>query len=104
MMSKRTTDVVAYLSWIGLLAAFVMGDRAASRFHLNQSLAIWLAGTVAGIAGRLLGWLPLVGWAADLAVGLMLVLCVVCWFIGIISAASGTEKEIPLLGRFKLLQ
>ena len=55
MMSKRTTDVVAYLSWIGLLAAFVMGDRAASRFHLNQSLTIWLAGTVAGIAGRLLG-------------------------------------------------
>ena len=87
MMSKRTTDVVAYLSWIGLLVAFVMGDRAASRFHLNQSLAIWLAGTVAGIAGRLLGWLPLVGWAADLAVGLMLVLCVVCW-----SSASSTPS------------
>lgn len=40
MMSKRTTDVVAYLSWIGLLVAFVAGDRGASRFHLNQSLVI----------------------------------------------------------------
>ena len=103
MMSKRTTDVAAYLSWIGLLVAFVMGDRAASRFHLNQSLTIWLAGTVAGIAGRLLGWLPLVGWAADLAVGLMLVLCVVCWFIGIINAISGVERPVPLLGHVRLI-
>ena len=103
MMSKRTTDVVAYLSWIGLLVAFVMGDRAASRFPLTQSLPFWLAGTVAGIAGRLLGWLPLVGWAADLAVGLMLVLCVVCWFIGIINAISGVERPVPLLGHVRLI-
>lgn len=103
MMSKRTTDVVAYLSWIGLLVALVAGDRRASRFHLNQSLTIWLAGTVAGIAGRLLGWLPLVGWAVDLAVGLMLVLCVVCWFIGIINAISGVERSVPLLGHVRLL-
>ena len=71
MMSKRTTDVVAYLSWIGLLVAFVAGDRSASKFHLNQSLVIWLSGTVVGLVGRVLGWLPLVGWAVDLAVGLV---------------------------------
>ena len=28
-MDKRTTDVVAYLTWVGLLIAFIMGDRAA---------------------------------------------------------------------------
>ena len=94
---------MAYLTLIGWLIAYFCGDRAASRFHLNQSLTIWLAGTVAGIAGRLLGWLPLVGWAADLAVGLMLVLCVVCWFIGIINAISGVERPVPLLGHVRLI-
>ena len=103
MMSKRTTDVVAYLSWIGLLVAFVAGDRSASRFHLNQSLVIWLSCTVAGLVGRVLGWLPLVGWAVDLAVGLALVLCVVCWFIGIINAISGVERPVPLLGHVRLI-
>ena len=44
-MNKRTTDVVAYLTWVGLLIALVAGDRYESRFHLNQSLVIWLAGT-----------------------------------------------------------
>lgn len=97
MMSKKLTDVVAYLSWIGLIIAFVVGDRENCKFHLNQSLVIWLTGIVLGVVAivPILGWLvAFVGW----------IFLVVCWFIGIISAASGTEKEIPLLGRFKLLQ
>ena len=48
MMSKKLTDVVAYLSWIGLLIAFVAGDRENCKFHLNQSLVIWLAGVLFG--------------------------------------------------------
>ena len=27
-MDKRSTDVVAYLTWVGLLIAFIMGDRS----------------------------------------------------------------------------
>ena len=51
-MDKRATDIVAYLTWVGLLIAFVAGDREGSRFHLNQSLVIWLAGTVLGFVTR----------------------------------------------------
>ena len=63
-MNKRTTDVVAYLTWVGLLLAFVMGDRENCRFHLNQSLIIWLAGTLVGILAKV----PLVGWLIGLVV------------------------------------
>ncbi len=30
-MDKRATDIVAYLTWVGLLIAFVAGDREGSR-------------------------------------------------------------------------
>lgn len=90
-MDKRTTDVVAYLTWVGLIIAFVAGDRERSRFHLNQSLVIWLAGTICGILARV----PLVGWIIGAVGGLF---CAVCWFIGIINAVQGVEKEVPLLG------
>ena len=30
-MSKQTTDIVAYLTWVGLIIALVAGDRDASR-------------------------------------------------------------------------
>ena len=95
-MNKRTTDIVAYLTWVGLLIALVAGDRDASRFHLNQSLVIWLAGTICGILGHVF----LVGWLISAIGGLF---CGVCWFIGIINAMQDVEKEVPLLGQFHLL-
>ncbi len=88
-MDKRTTDIVAYLSWIGLIIAFVTGDRKASRFHLNQALVIWLVGTVCGLV-------PKFGWIGSL-------FCALCWFIGFINALQGVEQPVPVLGRIRIL-
>ncbi len=95
-MNKQATDIVAYLSWPGLLIAFFAGDRYASRFHLNQSLVIWLAATLISVTAK---WL-LFGWLVGLVGGLF---CALCWFIGIINAIQGIEKEVPLLGQIKIL-
>jgi uncharacterized membrane protein len=88
-MDKRTTDIVAYLTWVGLLIAIVLGDREESKFHLNQALVIWLAG--------LLGLIPCVGW-------LWGVFCFICAVMGCIAAINGEEKEVPILGQIKLLK
>lgn len=96
-MNKGMTDVVAYLSWPGLLIALLIGDRTASRFHMNQSLVIWLAGTVIGIAAK---WLPFFGWIVGAVGGIF---CACCWFIGIVNAIQGVEREVPVLGQIKLL-
>ena len=96
-MNKQATDIVAYLSWPGLLIAFFAGDRYASRFHLNQSLVIWLAATLISVTAK---WLPLFGWLVGLVGGLF---CSLCLFIGIINASQAIEKEGPLLGRIKIL-
>lgn len=95
-MNKQVTDIVSYLSWPGLLIAFFAGDRYASRFHLNQSLVIWLAGTILGIVARV----PLFGWIIGAVGG---VFCAICWFIGIVNAIQGVEKEVPVLGQIHLL-
>ena len=95
-MDKKTTDIVAYLSWIGLIIAFVIGDRESSKFHINQSLVIWLVSTLAGMVS----WIPLIG----ILVKLVLLFCTVCWFIGFIGAIQGTEKPVPVLGGIKLLK
>ena len=46
-MNKRTTDIVAYLSWIGLLVAFLAGDKENSKFQINQALVIMILGLLA---------------------------------------------------------
>ena len=96
-MSKKATDIIAYLTWVGLIIAFVAGDREASKFHLNQSLVIWLTGIVLGFVAII----PILGWIICLLGGIF---CAVCWFIGIINAIQGIEKPVPLLGKLQLLQ
>lgn len=88
-MDKRTTDIVAYLTPIGLIAALLLGDREASKFHVNQALVICLA--------SILDFIPCVGliWG---------IFCFVCAVIGLISAINGEEREVPLLGQIKLLK
>ena len=96
-MNKRLTDIIAYLYWPGLLIAFLVGDRYASRFHINQALVISIASTLVGAVAK---WMPLFGWLIALVGGLF---CALCWFIGIVNAIQGVEKEVPLLGQLHLL-
>ena len=42
-MDTKTTSIVAYITWIGLLIAFCAGDREGAKFHLNQALVIFAA-------------------------------------------------------------
>lgn len=95
-MDKKVTDVIAYITWVGLIIAFVAGDKEESKFHLNQSLVIWLAGIICG----LIFIIPILGWIVGFVGEIFLV---VCWFIGIISAIQGVERPIPLLGGIQLL-
>ena len=81
-MDKRTTDIVCYCTWVGLLVAVLAGNREASRFHLNQSLVL-------GIFG-LLGVIPCVGWVWAVFVA-------VWWCMGLTGAIRGVERPVPVL-------
>ena len=82
-MDKRTTGIVAYISVIGLILAFTVGDREGASFHINQAMVIFMF--------EFLVLVPYVGraWGAFL---------LVCWVMGIVSAARGEEKTVPLIG------
>lgn len=88
-MDKKTTSIIAYVTWIGLIVAFCAGDREGAKFHLNQALVLWLF--------SLLSFIPFVGWIWGIFI-------FVCWVMGLINAINQEEKEIPLLGKIRLLQ
>lgn len=94
-MDKKTTDIVAYITWIGWIVAFLAGDKAASKFHLNQSLVIWLGFLIS----TAIGFIPVVGFVSYL----INVFLLVCFILGLVYAIQGQEKEVPLLGTIKLL-
>ena len=89
MMDSKTTSIVAYLTWIGLIIALVAGDREGAKFHLNQALVIWLFG--------LLSCIPCIGWLWGIFI-------FVCAVMGLIYAVNGEEKAVPVLGGIQLLK
>ena len=88
-MDKRTTGIVAYITWIGLLIAFLTGDKEGAKFHLNQALVIFLFSLPTPI--------PCIGWAWG-------IFMLVCWIMGLIAAINEEEKRVPLIGNINLLK
>lgn len=88
-MDKRTTGIVAYITWIGLLVAFCAGDKDGAKFHLNQALVIFLF--------SLLGVIPCIGWIWE-------IFMLVCWIMGLIAAINEEEKPVPLIGGIQILK
>ncbi len=99
-MDKKTTGIIAYLTIIGWIVAYIAGDKENAKFHLNQALVIGMGMVLVSIVGGIISFipfLPFVLWALDLV---LFVFCI----IGIIYAANGEDKAIPLVGNIKLLK
>lgn len=88
-MDAKTTSIVAYLTWIGLIIAVCAGDKDGAKFHVNQALVIFLF--------SLLGIIPCIGW-------IWAIFMFVCWIMGLIAAINQEEKEVPLIGKIRLLK
>ncbi len=108
---ETTTGLIAYLTLIGFVIALVLNNekkgetRAFGAFHLRQSLGLMLTGIVVMIALMILSSILLV------ISYKMLVIMSIIWpifylgllalvVIGIINAANGQKKELPVIGAF----
>lgn len=100
-MDKKTTSWVAYLTFIGWIVAYCAGDKEGAKFHLNQSLVIWLGVLCVFVASIILVFIPIIGWLASWGANIFLF---VVWIIGLIHAINQEEKEIPLIGGIKILK
>lgn len=88
-MDTKTTSIVAYITWIGLLVAYLAGDKEGAKFHLNQALVIFLF--------SLLSVIPCIGWIWG-------IFMLVCWVMGLVAAIKQEENEVPLIGKIKILK
>ena len=86
-MNKKTTGIIAYITWIGWIVAFCAGDKEGAKFHLNQALVILIGQIIASAVNFILS-----------------IFLFVCWIMGLIYACQEQEKEVPLIGQIKILK
>ena len=109
---NKVFAILAYLSWLVLIPIFAAKDSKFARFHANQGLVlcivetIWwiISAIVGGILGVLLWRVFAVVWLINLIFRLVDVLFLVFAIIGIINAAQGKAKVLPIIGKIKILK
>ena len=92
--SNKVMGILAYL--IFLIPLLVAKESPFARFHTNQGLLVFLLYFACGIIAMIpfVGWIiALIGWFFGLA----------CIIMGILNAVGGKMKELPIIGKYRIL-
>lgn len=94
---NKVMAILAYiLFFIPLLAA---KESKFAMYHANQGLVLFLAGLVVSIVGTII---PFLGWLLILPIGFIVIL--VFAILGIVNAAQGKMKPLPLIGQINIIK
>ncbi len=96
-MDKKTTGIVAYITLVGWIIAYCAGDKEGAKFHLNQALVLWIGQLICSVVTQITFVGALVG-------GVLNIVLLVFWVVGLILACKEEEKELPLIGGIKILK
>lgn len=94
----KTVAILAYLTLIGFVVAVVMHGSKKTKlgsYHLRQALGLFITGIALWVVNIILAFIPIIGWLMALCIVLGVF---VLWLMGLISAASGQMKPVPVLG------
>lgn len=98
---NKVFAVLAYFGILCLLPLLAAKDSKFAMFHGNQGLVLFIAEVLLGFGGFILFFLPVIGALISFAVW---VLILVLAIMGIVSAANGEMKPLPVIGDIKLLK
>lgn len=105
---NKAMGILAYLGILVLIPIFAAKDSPFARFHANQGLILCIAAIIYGVAYSILSSIILaISWRLYFLVsiiGLVGILFAVLCVIGIINALNGKTKELPVIGKYKLLK
>jgi len=100
--------VLAYLGILVLIPLFAAKESKFARFHSNQGLLLCIAAIAYSIVYTILSPIIIaISWRLSIIVSLLVLFSLVFLvlaIIGIINAANGKAKELPVIGKYKLLK
>lgn len=107
----QQNKVMAVLSYIGILVLVpILGakDSKFARYHANQGLLLLIASAAYNIALRIVNAiLYAISWRLAFIGTILSVVSIalfVLMIIGIVNAANGRAKELPVIGKYRLLK
>ena len=92
--NNKVMGILSYIGILVLIPLLAAKDSSFARYHANQGLVLLIFHIIVLILGKIWG---LLGWVGG-----------IIWFIlaiiGIVNAAKGLAKELPVIGKYRLLK
>ncbi len=105
---NKIMAILAYLSWLVIIPIFAAKDSKFARFHANQGLVLaiteiawWIAQAIISTVLYAISWR--LGFISSI-LGFVNLVFLVLLIIGIMNAANGRAKELPVIGKFRILK
>ncbi len=90
--------VMALLAYIIFLIPLLAAKESKfARFHTNQGLVLFIG----AILSSVITVIPIIGWIIAPIAGLLITVFAI---LGIVNALGGKAKELPIIGKFKILK
>ena len=104
---NKAMAILAYIGILVLIPIFAAKDSPYARYHANQGLVLLLAAVIYSVAYFILSAiLMLISLYLSIIVtllGLVSIAFLVFMILGIVNAATGQKKPLPLIGKITLL-
>jgi len=95
--NNKLYNILAYLGILFLVGLISAPNDPDVKFHVNQGIVLCLLELAIGIVSII----PLIGWVVGFAGSIF---CLVLAIMGIMAASKGEHKELPLIGKIKILK
>lgn len=94
---NKVMGVLAYIGILFLVPLLAKKESTYCQFHANQGLLLFIVMVVVNI----LYVIPVIGWILGFILGIV---CLVFAIMGIINAVKGEAKELPIIGKYRLIK
>ncbi|MDR0843505.1 MAG: zinc-ribbon domain-containing protein [Acidobacteriota bacterium] len=107
----QENKTMAILAYIIFFIPLLTGDHKKSPFvlfHTNQGTVLFISAVVYSVVyfilSAILAFVPFLGWFLILLLSLCYLLVPVLAILGILNAVNGKLKELPLIGKLKIIK
>lgn len=109
VQQNKVLSLFSYLGLLFLIPLLAAPNSPFARFHVNQGVVLFLFDIVSGIAVGIISaivvWIPFVGVILIGLLGAAISICsLIFTILGIINAVTGKAKELPLIGKIKIIK
>ncbi len=101
---NKLLSVLSYIGILFIVPYFMRPNSKYARFHANQGLVLFIASTLFQIGLGVGSFIPVIDFVFDILLTVASVAFFALAILGIINTCNGRVKELPIIGKYRILK